>query len=281
MKTTCAKIQYIKQDNFISHIAKCARVSYGDTSYQRTTNDVNLFNRLRENKHLNVCRHGTLYFIIPTNAYSDIRKYVLDLCTYAKYSMHIVNVVRDNKNIYISMNGQYYMEHLADKELNIICDRFIVTSDEFSKYPITKPIRRHTFAVTTEISTSRELNRVSPNNITEMSTRYCNFSYEKFGKEITFMNSASHNKLSKFAKFIIKLMYKIDEIGYLFLINRCGLTAQEAREVLPLGTKTEVVYTYTYEEWQHILDLRYRGTTGAPHPNAKIIAEYINNTLNK
>lgn len=281
MKTTCAKIQYIKQDNFISHIAKCARVSYGDTSYQCTTNDVNLFNRLRENKHLNVCRHGTLYFIIPTNAYKDIRGYVMNLCVLAKCSMHIINVVRDDKNIYLSMNGQYYMEHLADKELNIICDRFIVTSDEFSKYPITKPIRRHTFAVTTEISTSRELNRTSPNNITEMSTRYCNFSKDKFGNEITFMDSASHNNLSKFAKFIIRLMYKIDEIGYLFLINRCGLTAQEAREVLPLGTKTEVVYTYTYEEWQHILDLRYRGTTGIPHPNAKIIAEYINNELNK
>lgn len=281
MKTTCAKIQYIKQDNFISHIAKCARVSYGDTSYQNTPNDVNLFNRLRDNGHNSVLRHGTVYFIIPTNAYKDIRGYVLELCTRAKYSMHLINVVRDNKNIYISMNGQCYMQYLGYVDFNKMVDRFLVTTDEFNKYPITKPIRRHTFAVTTEISTSRELNRTSPNNITEMSTRYCNFSKDKFGKEITFMNSVSHNNLSKFAKFIIKLMYKIDEIGYLFLINRCGLTAQEAREVLPLGTRTEVVYTYTYREWQHILDLRYHGTTGIPHPNAKIIAEYINNELNK
>ena len=280
MKTTCAKIYHIKQDNFISHVAKCARISYGNTSYESTPYDANLINRLRHDGHLNVFRHGTVYYVIPTNNYKDIRRYVLDLCNAAKYSMHVVNVVRDSKFIYIAMNGQYYLEHIHDAEL-LTMHKYMVTTDEFAVYPNNKPIRRYTFAVTTEISTSRELNRVSPNNITEMSTRYCNFSKDKYVNEITFMDSASHNKISKFAKFIIKLMYKIDEIGYMLLTKYCKLTAQEAREVLPLGTRTEVVYTYTYEEWQHILDLRLHGTTGAPHPNAKIIAEYINNALNK
>lgn len=280
MKTTCAKIYYIKQYNFISHIAKCARISYGNTSYESTPYDASLFNRLRHDGHHSVFRHGTVYYVIPTNGYKDIRRYVMELCTIAKYSMHVVNVVRDSKYICISMNGQYYLEHMGDTGL-LAMHKYMVTPEEFDAYPITKPIRRYTFAVTTEISTSRELNRVSPNNITEMSTRYCNFSKDKFGNEITFMDSASHNNISKFAKFIIRLMYKIDEIVYMLLTKYCKLTAQEAREILPLGTRTEVVYTYTYEEWQHILDLRFRGTTGAPHPNAKIIAEYINNALNK
>ena len=60
MKTTCAKIYYIKQDNFISHIAKCARISYGNTSYESTPYDANLFNRLRNDGHYNVFRHGTI-----------------------------------------------------------------------------------------------------------------------------------------------------------------------------------------------------------------------------
>ena len=45
--------------------------------------------------------------------------------------------------------------------------------------------------------------------------------------------------------------------------------------MLPLCTATTVVYTYSIEEWIKILLLRYYGVTGAPHPNAKIIANRI------
>ena len=54
---------------------------------------------------------------------------------------------------------------------------------------------------------------------------------------------------------------------------------QDARGVLPLDTATGCVYTYSVNQWRHILDLRYYGTTGKPHPNAKIIAGMIRNNL--
>lgn len=38
-------------------------------------------------------------------------------------------------------------------------------------------------------------------------------------------------------------------------------------------------YTYSIREWRHIIDLRYYGTTGTPHPNAKIIAGMIRDNL--
>ena len=50
-----------------------------------------------------------------------------------------------------------------------------------------------------------------------------------------------------------------------------GIYPQDARGLLPLDTATKVVYTYSYKEWQHIIDLRFHGTTGKPHPNAKEI----------
>ena len=59
------------------------------------------------------------------------------------------------------------------------------------------------------------------------------------------------------------------------LALRFGMKAQDAREFLPLCTATKCVYTYSINEWQHILDLRYRGTTGKPHPNAKLVAGEI------
>ena len=54
---------------------------------------------------------------------------------------------------------------------------------------------------------------------------------------------------------------------------------QDARGVLPLDTATVCIYTYSYNEWRHIIDLRYYSTTGAAHPNAVIIAGMIREKL--
>lgn len=48
---------------------------------------------------------------------------------------------------------------------------------------------------------------------------------------------------------------------------------------LPIDTATRCVYTYSILEWRAILDLRYYGTTGKPHPNAYIIASMIRDEL--
>ena len=70
------------------------------------------------------------------------------------------------------------------------------------------------------------------------------------------------------------------EWGYMNLLKR-KQTPQQARRVLPLDLQTEVVYTAFESDWEHFLDLRYRGITGKPHPDMKIIskqiADYISN----
>ena len=52
-----------------------------------------------------------------------------------------------------------------------------------------------------------------------------------------------------------------------------GATAQEARNVLPNSLKTELIITATEDEWQHIINLRYHGTTGKPHPQMYEVME--------
>ena len=52
-----------------------------------------------------------------------------------------------------------------------------------------------------------------------------------------------------------------------------GNTPQQARQILPNALKTELVMTGFVSDWQHFFDLRARGTTGAPHPDAKALAE--------
>ena len=57
-----------------------------------------------------------------------------------------------------------------------------------------------------------------------------------------------------------------------FTLLRKGLKPQEARDVLPLALKTELVMTGFEHDWQHFFALRLRGTTGTPHPDAEELA---------
>ena len=59
--------------------------------------------------------------------------------------------------------------------------------------------------------------------------------------------------------------------AYMNLID-AGRKPQEARSVLPLDANTELVHTAFVSDWNHFFDLRAKGTTGAPHPDAKTLA---------
>jgi thymidylate synthase (FAD) len=51
-----------------------------------------------------------------------------------------------------------------------------------------------------------------------------------------------------------------------------GWPAQQARTILPLDTNTTLVHTAFVSDWDHFFDLRSRGTTGKPHPDAQFLA---------
>ena len=65
------------------------------------------------------------------------------------------------------------------------------------------------------------------------------------------------------------------EDTYSDLIDNYGWQPQQAREILPLCTATEVCYTAFEDDWKHFADLRLRGTTGKPHPNMQHLAELM------
>ena len=65
-----------------------------------------------------------------------------------------------------------------------------------------------------------------------------------------------------------------DEKTYFDLLN-CGCKPEEARGNLPTDLATELIITANLEEWEHIFDLRYKGTTGAPHPKCKEVIEKV------
>lgn len=136
------------------------------------------------------------------------------------------------------------------------------------------------------------------------STRYCNYSKDKFGSELTFIIPSwlsieegsygvghsfgkghfyecnenriycdEENKEEFFKVLNFLKTLNLSSQVYMSMLNAFGLTPQQARQVLPNALKTELVMTGFVSDWQHFFDLRARGTTGAPHPDAKALAE--------
>ena len=101
------------------------------------------------------------------------------------------------------------------------------------------------------------------------STRYCNYSNQKYGQEITVIEPCFWGKDKDKEKYNIWEKVLIEaEKAYLKLIE-LGATPQEARSVLPNSLKTEIVMTMNLREWRHFFKLR---TANAAHPQMREIA---------
>ena len=264
------------QDDPIAHVARCARVCYAS---DKTTGNEAMCERLKNSKHFSMFRHESIYIIAPgrSDRYEIVDSF--ESCPYVDYRIDY-----DNNEIYISTNRQFFMENDSIQYF----EEWVVEPTKFANTLLGKEIMRYTFKVVTQISTSRELNRVSPNNIAEQSTRYVNLS--KKGGAICQPWWLSDDSIKgwndgdwKTDDNTAKTIYYLNQCQLAFdcyneLIS-LGMKPQDARGVLPLDTATVCIYTYTIAEWRHIIDLRYYGTTGVPHPNARSIAGMIREKL--
>lgn len=111
---------------------------------------------------------------------------------------------------------------------------------------------------------SHELVRHRLASFSQESTRYCNYSKDKFDKELTFIAPCFWPETHfLYTHWVNNMQYA--EWGYLFAIEQ-GAKPQEARSVLPNSLKTEVVVTANPREWLHIFKMR---TAIEAHPQMR------------
>lgn len=123
---------------------------------------------------------------------------------------------------------------------------------------------------------SHEVVRHRIASYSQQSTRYCNFSDDKFGKEISAItpHKAFWTTPVGMDKEKVRVWYDAllhCEKAYMALIA-LGATPQEARSVLPNSLATKLVMTMNLREWRHFLKLR---TSLAAHPQIRQIANMI------
>ena len=111
---------------------------------------------------------------------------------------------------------------------------------------------------------SHELVRHRIASFAQESSRYCCYAKDKFGKELTFINPCFWEPNSdNYARWFHEMNEA--EKTYLAMIES-GATPEQARDILPMSIKTEIVMTANLREYRHFFKLRAEGVTGKPHP---------------
>ena len=249
-----------------AHVAKCARVCYASN---KTDDNAKLLKQCIEKSHFSVFRHQACYYKIPIEKESTI---ALPISSSNCIDIRTAIV---NDNILISCNGESALKVFTQEIEEYKIDAIQALND---KDFIDNLLIRYTFCVNTGIDITRELNRKSPNNICEQSTRYVDFN-KKIG--INFKECHWMHKCNWWQRLIYKFIAKCDEWFYKISRSKYGLNLppEDARWCLMLDTMSKVVYTYTVGDWLHILAIRLYDKTGKAHPDCKFVVRQIANFL--
>lgn len=221
--------------------------------------------RLVKSKHTAVLEHGTVYLDIMN--FDDVilaREFYFNN-PYSKISKNIVEDIWEDSHLYVTTNYRVLVENNRLSDLKYLCE----------------PTKYHEKRVTVRFICDRgilaEFTRHRTFSFCAESTRYCNYSKNKFGNELTFIipnwvNTKCSNKEQdepSFNDIMWSDACKKAEDYYLSLLKG-GWKPQEARTVLPNALKTELIMTGFVNDWKHFFELR---CPESAHPQARELAE--------
>lgn len=252
-------------EGMYKQIEMAGRTCYKSEDKITETSAKEFVDRMIKSGHGAMLEHGTVYLFArwyqhaagsPLSRYKD-----------NKFSRFNTN---DN-GTYITTNLRVLVENDWMEDLQYICE------------PTEYHERRYTVKFICDRGVSHEFVRHRVFSFAQESTRYCNYSKDKFGNELTFIlpcwltsniidlgndHKALQNNTSEEHLWYLAMEYL--ESTYLKMKN---WKAQEARAILPNSLKTELVMTGFVSDWKHFFDLR---CPGSAHPQARELAIPLN-----
>lgn len=292
MKLIESSVQIIEEKDPYKMIELAGRTCYKSEDKITENSAKEFVDRMIKLGHGAMLEHGTIYLTIDgedpnlskiqSNPHTKVNLVPYEVLTEGNYTISYKAYITTNLRVLVENNLKellcYQVEPTEHHEKRItakfICDRGV--SHEF--------VRHRVFSFAQE------------------STRYCDYSKDKFGNDITYIIPSwldlPEGKYSNWDNdwcdvSELKLLYpEVDDLSdpancflqsiknaeyyYFMLINR-GWKPQQARQVLPNATKTELVMTGFESDWEHFFELR---CSGAAHPDAKKLADELKSLMN-
>ena len=214
--------------------------------------------RMIKSGHGAMLEHGTVYLAIIATS-PEVRKYEMNPYSRVKK----ISVDGINGRAYITTNYRVLVENKWLDDLQYICE------------PTEYHEKRVTVKWTCDRGISHEFVRHRVFSFAQESTRYCNYSKDKFGNELTFIRPSwleDINSNSDFENYLYK-----SELAYFNLLSGTipydsGWKPQQARAILPNAIKTELVMTGFLSDWSHFFELR---CAPSAHPDAQKLAKQL------
>ena len=313
MKFIEPSVEIIQQESGIDGMMKIIEMA-GRTAYKSedhiTEDSAKKFVRmLKQRDHGAALEHGTCYLAIPTQAWAKIvddHDFEFYNCPYQWHGFDHRTI--PNNYIYLTTNYRVLVEHDYEELLNYMVNP---TEDEFqwNDGAYQHFHRRITVKFICDRGISHEFVRHRVFSFLQESTRYCNYSKDKF-KGVTYIIPRwIHDIQEDVSKYIDPLTYvprdhvlgmqgialvmtlstmdrtvadfvnalKACERAYLNMTqldDGTKLVPQQARQVLPNALKTELVMTGTIEQWEEFFRLRCAPNA---HPDARYLATMLKN----
>ena len=257
MKLIKQSFEILEQKDFTikgikQFVERCARVSYKSEDRMTDTSYEKFVNMLESRGHDRPLEFGTVHLkmILP-----DFEGFIHSLLTIGMLNNIWIKHAYKGDVIYITTNYRYYLDII--KYFPNVKEYFTEEDNEY--YP-----KRYTVHMILDRGVMDEFRtHVGLSHLAE-STRYCNYSKDKFGNELTFIQPCWDIRGTNYIDFL-----QHAEWGY-FRMLKNGWTPQQARSILPLGIKSELISCGFKEAWENFF---YRRDASDAHPMAQEIAK--------
>ena len=297
MKLIEPSVEILEQSSGLNGIYEQIEIA-GRTCYKSEdkiteTSAKDFVDRMVASKHYAMLEHGTVYL------FSNEYKGILTLNKYNKNKYSIYSKYNETRDfhtgepiqVYVTTNYRVLVENNWLDDLQYLCE----------------PTKYHEKRISSKFicdrGVSHELVRHRVFSFAQESTRYCNYSKDKFGNELTFIIPSWFKTLKEASDEILlqtyskeqvekgmNRYYAVDnceneciislldqEVVYISLIDN-GWTPQQARAILPNSLKTEIVMTGFESDWEGFFKLR---CDKAAHPDMQVLANKLKGLVNE
>ena len=280
MQIVDAKYEVLEEPKISRKIERIARICYKSEGLIGEGTDVKMIRSLVNRKHLAMLEHGDLCF----RANLELRLSQIESCLISgnlRAWMETLEQIAETCGIFFSWFAGYVSRALEIPELwETYLERKDLTRPSiqdraelvihFKQLNREERLIHETLSVifTADRGFSHELVRMRPCSFAQESTRYCNYSKDKYGNEITVIRPVWWEQWTQQERDFWLTAMKQAENSYLSM-TKAGVPAQAARGVLPHSVKMDICCTAALQEWHHIFQLRACDATGPAHPQMK------------
>ena len=256
MKLIESSVQIIEEKDPYKMIELAGRTCYKSEDKITENSAKEFVDRMIKLGHGAMLEHGTVYLTI------------------AKTAMNIGDPIFYVRNKYSKVNEDDLFYYITTN-MRVIVENNRLDDLQYQVEPTEHHEKRITAKFICDRGVSHEFVRHRVFSFAQESTRYCNYSKDKFGNEIMFIKPTWWHELGTTHKQDFEIFLEYCEEQYLEFMNQ-GWKPQQARQVLPNATKTELVMTGFESDWEGFFKLRCSGTA---HPDAQKLANELKELL--